>query len=153
MPSNVSADTMTLETRLGRLEETVRTMIGVLRQETDAVKAIDLETFAGLQKIKGDLFDVYQADIKTLLSRKNELKTMPEPVKERIRHFERDLSVARTDNMSALDRAGKSFLRLRDRIVHIARDTALRNGAQYGANGMLAMRTNRAISTGHQDQV
>ncbi len=143
--------TMPTEKRLARLEETVRALIKLLQQETIAVKAIDLQTFSKLQTVKNDLLDIYHDDMKPLLTHKNELKTLPDAVKERIRAFERDMSIARMENLSALERAGKSFTRLRDRIVHIARESVLRHTAQYGANGQLQTRARKAISTGVQD--
>lgn len=144
---------LSVEKRLARLEDTVRAFITLLRQETEAVKAIDLRTFSNLQALKNDLFDIYHLDMKALLTRKGDLKTLPENTKEKIRSFERDMAVARVENMSVLERAGKSFTRLRDRIVDIARDSVLRNTAQYGANGQLQMNARKAISTGVQDRV
>lgn len=139
------------EKHVARLEETVHALIKLLQQETIAVKAIDVQTFSKLQTVKNDLLDIYHADMKPLLAQKNELKKLPESVKEKIRAFERDMSVARMENLSALERAGKSFTRLRDRIVHIARESVLRHTAQYGANGQLQTRARKAISTGVQD--
>lgn len=144
---------MTPEKRLGRIEETVRSIIVLLGQETQAVKAINLQTFNDIQSLKTNLFEIYHDDIKAILIKKGDLKFLPEPAKERIRKLERDLSVARTENMAALERAGKSFSRLRDRVVHIARDTVLRNTAQYGSNGQLQMNIRKPISTGLHDRV
>lgn len=154
MTKQINVDSqMTVERRVSRLEETVRAIITLLQHETNAVKAINVHAFSELQKLKNDLFDIYHLDMKALLIKKGDLKTLPEAAKERIRTMERDLSVARMENMSVLERAGKSFTRLRDRIVHIARDSVLRNTAQYGANGQLQMNARKAISTGVQDRV
>ena len=145
------AETISLDARCSRLEGTVRAMIDLLRLETIAVKAVDIQAFANLQKGKYDLFDAYQSDVHAMLDHRAQLKTLPEGVKDRIRGFERDLSLARVENMSVLERAGKSFERLRDRVVHIARDTAMRNASAYGANGLM-QNARRAISTGVQDK-
>lgn len=148
-----ATDTITLEKRLARLEETVKALITLLHQETEAVKAINVRAFTELQKMKDDLLEIYQSDMAALLIRKADLKTLPDGTKEKIRAFERNLSIARIENMSALERAGKSFTRLRDRIVHIARESVLRNTAGYGANGQFQMNTRKAISTGVQGHV
>ena len=151
--TTATADTLAPELRINRLDETVRALIALLHKETAAVKASDLNTFTQLQPIKSDLYDVYQTEIQALLSHKDQLKTLPSTTKERIRGFEEKLATACTESLSALERASKSFMRLRDRIMNVARETALRAGAQYGSNGELRMRTNRVISTGHQDRV
>jgi hypothetical protein len=139
--------------RLARLDQTVRDIITVLSHETQAVKAIDINAFTALQEKKSALFEQYQTDINALLLRKDELKTLPDPVKEKIRLWERELSVARLENMSHLERAGKSFARLRDRIVQVAKESALRTHARYGASGSLELNSRRTISTGVQDHV
>jgi hypothetical protein len=145
-------DAMTMDARISRLEQTVRTMIALLKQETDAVRAIDVATFSQLQTTKSDLFDIYRVDIKALLNNKGDLKTLPDTVKDRIRGWEQDLSIARVENMSVLERAGKSFTRLRDRIVFLAKDSVMRSSAKYGANGALQMNSRKAISTGVHDR-
>ena len=144
---------LSLLDRLGRMDQTVAAMITLLKQETEAVRAIDVQTFAKIQTTKNDLFDIYHTDIKALLARKGELKTLPEDIKSRIRNWEHNLSIARMENISVLERAGKSFTRLRDRIVHLAKDSVLRVTAKYGANGALQVNSRKAISTGVHDRV
>jgi hypothetical protein len=146
--TNMVGTSINLDPTLHRLESTVQAIMALLSRETAAVKAIDLTTFSTLQAAKNTLLDTYQADIKTLVAHKDHLKTLPEATKTRIRDMERDLSVARMANLSALERAGKSFTRLRDRIVAVARDTALRSGAPYNAAGMLHLRTRKTLTTG-----
>lgn len=153
MTIHVSEAALTLTDRLGRLEETVKAMIVLLRQETEAVRAIDVQAFAKLQNAKNDLFDIYHNDIRAMMSQKSELKTLPEETKIRIRQWEHELSIARVENISVLERAGKSFTRLRDRIVHIAKDSVLRVTAKYGSNGALQVNSRQTISTGIQDRV
>jgi hypothetical protein len=143
---------MPLEARLTRLQSTVSAIIDLLHLETAAVKAIDLGTFVTLQDNKAELFTVYGDDIRALIAQQNDLKLLPDLAKNKIRNWEKELSVARIENMSTLERAGKSFARLRDRIVQIAKDSALRMNAQYGANGTLQVNSRRAISTGVHDR-
>lgn len=140
------------EARLARVEETMITLLALLTKEADAAKAVDLESFAKLQSIKKDLFDVYQDDVRTLIADKESLKRVPAPTKERLKSFESKLAAARVNSLAAIDAASKSFTRLRERVVHIARDNALRSTAQYGANGALRLRTHRLISTGLSDR-
>lgn len=137
---------------LDRMENTVDSMITLLRQETIAVQAIDIPTFTQLQQTKNELFDIYHSDMKCLLGHKEELKSLPDMVKDKIRAWEKSLSIARIDSVATLERAGKSFTRLRDRIVFLAKDSVLRTGARYGADGALLMNTRKAISTGVQDR-
>lgn len=153
MSTQTTDANMSLNDRLGRMEQTVSAMIALLKQETEAVRAIDVQTFAKLQASKNDLFDIYHTDIKALLSCRNDLKALPDDIKSRIRNWEHHLSIARVENISVLERAGKSFTRLRDRIVHVAKDSVLRVTAKYGANGALQMNSRKAISTGLQDRV
>lgn len=151
--ATLNPETLPIETRLVRLEETVKAMVGLLKQETDAVKAIDLHLFAKLQQTKADLFQIYHSDIKALLGNKDELRTLPDHIKTRIRAWEQNLSIGRVENMSTLERAGKSFTRLRDRIVHLAKDSVIRTTAKYGANGTLQINSRKVLSTGIQDRV
>ncbi len=137
---------------LSRLEKTVMAFIKLLADETKAVQAVDLKTFSTLQTTKDHLFGLYQADIKGLIGHKESLRTLPDTTKEKIRALENNLSEARHQNLSALERAGKSFGRLRDRIVYVAREAAQRQGTSYGANGQFANRQNRIISTGIHDR-
>jgi hypothetical protein len=152
MNSLTTTDTQPIEPVLARLENTVKALIDLLRAETIAIKAIDMRTFGKLHQSKELLLGAYQSDMQTLLGRKGDLKNLPERAKDSIRRFENDMAAVRVENLSALERAGKSFSRLRDRIVYIARETAIRQSAQYGADGQLQTRPNRAISTGLKDQ-
>ncbi len=146
-------DGMNISARVKRLEETAQALVILLRQETEAVKGVDIKVFGQLQNIKNDLYEIYKADIQALLAHKTELKDLPQPTKENLHRLERDLSVVRIENMTVLDRASRGLSRLRERIVHVARDTMLRRTSQYGANGALAIRSNKAISTGVSERV
>lgn len=148
----MTQQTMTPESRLARLEETMATLLSLLGKEAAAAKAVDLSSFEKLQTIKKDLFDVYQDDVNALIGDKESLKRVAGPAKDRLKTLENKLASARTASLSAIDAASKSFTRLRERIVHIARDNALRSTAQYGANGVLRLRTHRVISTGLSDR-
>ncbi len=141
-------DQMNISLRVKRLEETTQALVILIQQETEAVKGVNIKVFGQLQNIKNDLYEIYKSDIQALLAHKTSLKDLPNTTKENLRRLERDLSNVRVENSSVLDRAARGFSRLRDRIVHVARDTVLRRGAQYGSNGVLTVRPNKAISTG-----
>lgn len=140
------------EAQMKGLEQTVSAMITLLGKETEAVKAIDVSTFIALQDEKSVVLDDYQSRLRTLLTHKENIKTLPDSMKQRMRDLEHSLSIARVENMARLERAGKSFERLRDRIVHIARETAIRTGASYGPTGLMRTSARKTISTGVHDQ-
>lgn len=152
MTSNTEKD-MSLQGRLLRVEETVKALITLLKQETRAVQATDLQTFTQLQTAKNDLYELYHNDIRNLIMRKDDLKDLPDNIKDRLRAWEAELSNTAHLNSSALGLASKSFGRLRDRVMHFAKESVLRVSAQYGANGSLRINERRVLSTGHQERV
>jgi hypothetical protein len=143
---------MSLQGRIMRVEETVKALITLLKQETRAVEAVDIQTFTQLQNTKNDLYELYYADIRQLVAHKKELKDMPDTFKARLQAWETELANTVQLNLSGLGRAASSFGRLRDRVMHFAKESVLRNRVQYGANGALRTDARRVISTGHQEQ-
>lgn len=149
----VQKDTpLSIEGHINDLSSTVDHLVDILGRETVAVKEIDIKEFSSIQALKSDALNRYNTHLHGLLLQKEKMKMLPDTIKNRIRTFEEKLSIARMENMAALDRAGKSMMRLRDRIAQIARDTVIQNGASYGPNGRMYSNVRKAISTGLSDQ-
>lgn len=152
MTAPQNTDTRTIESHVDGLSSAVTYLIDILGRETTAVKEININEFTSLQAQKSDALHQYSMHMNALLNQKNQIKLLPESVKSRIRHFEENLSLARTENMTALERAGKSMERLRDRIAQIARDSVIQSGTSYGPNGKMYNSARKAISTGLSDR-
>lgn len=142
-----------LSVYLARLEETIKALMDLLKQETKAVDTVDVSTFTQLQSVKNDLYELYHQDMRALMTRKDELKALPEESKNRLRRFETDLAAITHGNKSALERASATFTRLRDRMINLTKESVMKSRATYGANGAPTLNTRRAISTGHQERV
>ena len=134
--------------RIERLGETSKTLVHLMKQEAEAVKDVDMKTFGQLQTIKDQLYDIYRSDISVLLEDKAALKNLPDSTKDHLRKLDGDLAVASAESLVALERAGRGFVRLRERVAQLARETVARRTSQYGADGALNVRSHRVISTG-----
>lgn len=118
---------------------TIESLRGILLQETAALQAADNETFMLLQDRKLAAVNDYRAGMTQLMARKDEIRAVVTPaLSRRLEVMQGEFHQTAEKNKENLDRMRRSFQRLGDRIMTVARDTAKKEGQfAYSASGQM----------------
>jgi hypothetical protein len=121
-----------------RFVMTVSQLQALLAKETDYLKVADRNSFLKLQDEKVAVAQNYQRDIFAVKNIAKTLKSKYPSLVPYLHEKQAGLSLIISENEKALKRMEKSTKRLTDRIMDIARETAIeKNSVAYGAAGEL----------------
>ncbi|MBN8521052.1 MAG: hypothetical protein J0L77_04035 [Alphaproteobacteria bacterium] len=139
---NIPADKILSRDATKALQEmmvTIDALRGVLVRETQALDNADNESFMLLQEHKVSLAREYQSGISQLLSRKDEIRLLADPAaKARLSIQQAEFHDTVELNRERLDRMRKSFSRIGERIMSVARETVKKETQfAYGASGQM----------------
>ena len=133
--------------------ETIDALRMVYEKETQALKAGDVDSFMALQEEK--LFNAYQyqANVKSLIERADQLKEQGQDkiiseLKEKYAAFQ-DVS---TNNVAALDRMNRIIGRITERLINAAKRAAINESVSYSAAGTMKGSANQVVTTGVIEQ-
>ncbi len=132
LPSNPDRAIEQMMDVIGRLR-------GVLLDEIDALEKTDMERFSGLQDRKVKMARQYQAGVIQIIGRKDEMKSASAALKRRLEEMRVEFGAVSQKNIALIDRVRRGMQSLGERIMEIARETALREQQfAYGARGHMS---------------
>lgn len=134
------------------VNEVLRT-IEALREiyvlETNALENTDTKTFLDLQDNKLQTANLYQAQIETLMSRKDELKKINPKLKTQLTAMQKEFSELVSQNKSALERMQKCVTRLGETLRKAAKEAVSKDRAvNYRETGKVEENERKALSMG-----
>lgn len=137
---------------LQEMMATIDALRGILVRETQALQHADTESFMLLQDHKLNVARDYQTGMAQLLARKDEIRLTADPgLKARLSNQQSDFHETVEVNRESLDRMRRSFHRLGERIMSVARE-AVKKETQfaYGATGQMQAAGKGSIGVNEQ---
>lgn len=137
---------------LQEMMATIDALRGILVRETQALQHADTESFMLLQDHKLSIAREYQSGMVQLLARKDEIRLTADPgLKARLSHQQSDFHETVEVNRESLDRMRRSFQRLGERIMSVAREVAKKETQfAYGATGQMQTAGKGSIGVNEQ---
>lgn len=153
--SGKNKNTAAAKTLLPRhIDKAAKDVIGItkelvkfLKEENKALENADVSHFLALQDSKIEVTQKYNEAMQSLLSRKDELKTLPPERKEQLGTIHKTFTVVKEENLSAIERMRNSMERLNGHIMHSARSHADKKGVNYSGRGQI-QKESRSLSMG-----
>ena len=134
---------------LKEVMSTIDQLRGVYIRETEALEKADTQSFFTLQDEKLSVARLYQKSIQELLIRKEELKSTPLDMRQKLEAMQKDFSALTKNNMEALSRMQRSVDRLGNTLRNAAKDTAKKERVfSYGETGRVDHDDKKPLSTG-----
>jgi hypothetical protein len=129
--------------------ETIDSLRGIYTKENEALSAADTKAFLELQEKKLEVARDYQSGIETMLTRKDQMKTVNPLLKKRLVESQKNFSDLTTKNMELLKRMQKSTHRLGEVIMNAAKDAAKSQRSHvYGETGTIRGAEKKSVSMG-----
>lgn len=108
----------------------------IMEQETQALIAMDFKSALELGKTKRAFASTYADAIEALIPFSDQIKQMPQSEKQIFLQEKEHFDKAVLENKKELQRAQHTTKRLSERIIDVTRKILVRDGVNYGRNGM-----------------
>lgn len=106
-------------------------------EENEALAHADTSSYMLLQKRKIQATQDYQDHATEFLARKDEMGNIGAALREEFKVLQTDFSVLTEENLTLLKRVQNGITRLHERVINAAKETATKDGVNYGAAGQL----------------
>lgn len=120
---------------LEALEETQK-FRAIMDQETAALQDYDYGRAVKIAESKKEQASIYANAIEALSQFPQEIKNLPQTVKDKFRSEKHLFDKAAENNKLALQRGGQMTRRLSEKVISITRTSLATDGLNYGKNGM-----------------
>lgn len=130
-----------------QMMEALDALRSVYDEENTALQSADTRRFMDLQERKISAAQRYHDTAAQIIEQREKFAKADPVLRQKLQVMHADFSKMTEINLNALDRLNKGVKRLGERIVKSARDSALRDTANYRRNGTLH-RQDRPVSIG-----
>ena len=113
-----------------------RTFREIMEQETQALMVMDFATALQIGDRKKEYAGVYADSIEALVPFAQQMKQLPEQTKAVFRDEKIKFDDVVNRNKKELEKASGTTKRLSERIIDVTRRMLVRDGVNYGSNGM-----------------
>jgi len=128
---------------------TIEILREIYVRETNALESSDTPTFLALQDRKLEVARLYQAQIETLLTRKNELQQVNPKIKAQLSEMQKEFSDLVSQNRSALQRMQRTITRLGETLRKAAKEAVSKERTyNYGESGRVEDKGKKTVSMG-----
>lgn len=125
----------------------IDTLKSVYEEENSALVSADTKRFMDLQERKINAAQRYHDSAAQMIEKREQIMTADPALRQKLQQSHNEFSSIAQQNISGIQRMDKAVKRLSERIIKSARETALRESANYRQNGRMYGQ-NRPVSMG-----